>query len=141
MNLATLKEEELFYLIKNNLIPDLEKTEKVSRWDGYSENLSMAIELKCRRKSYLDVLIEKDKYIYLKLFNNCRYIISDPSGIYSFNINNIDDNDMSWYEHQMPATTEFENTNTITKLVGYIPKVYSINITNKLTNETSNRKI
>ena len=137
MNLAELTEPRLFNLLKI-VIPDLETKDTMSRHDCYSKLFDMAIELKCRRKEYNEVLIEKDKFIYLKQFPNSRYIISDPLGIYSFNIGNIQD--LVWYEHKMPATTEFENTQTISKKVGYIPKVYAINITNKLIENEANKR-
>lgn len=130
MSLATLTESELFDMIKSNLIPDLEKREDVSRWDGYSAKYNMAVEIKCRRAVYDDMLIEKDKYTYLKCFANCRYIVSDPVGIYSFDLKLIEP--AGWYPHYMPATTEFFDTQKIVKMVGYLPKKYAINITNKL---------
>ena len=130
MSLATLKEEELFSLLTNSILPDLERTEELSRWDGYSKKYSMAVEIKCRRKVYDDVLIEKDKYMFLQSFKNARYIISDPIGIYSFDVKLIEP--AGWYPHYMPATTEFINTDKIIKIVGYIPKKYSINITNQV---------
>ena len=130
MSFATLKEEQLFSLLTNSILPDLERTEKLSRWDGYSKRYSMAVEIKCRRKVYDDVLIEKDKYMFLQSFENARYIISDPIGIYSFDVKLIEP--AGWYPHYMPATTEFINTDKIIKIVGYIPKKYSINITNQV---------
>lgn len=130
MSLATLKEDELFSLLTNSILPDLERTEQLSRWDGYSKKYSMAVEIKCRRKVYDEVLIEKDKYMYLQSFENARYIISDPIGIFSFDVKLIEPG--GWYPHYMPATTEFINTDKIIKIVGYIPKKYSINITNQV---------
>ena len=130
MSFATLKEEQLFSLLTNSILPDLERTEKLSRWDGYSKRYSMAVEIKCRRRVYDDVLIEKDKYMFLQSFENARYIISDPIGIYSFDVKLIEP--AGWYPHYMPATTEFINTDKIIKIVGYIPKKYSINITNQV---------
>lgn len=139
MRLAKLTESVLFSMLKNELIPDLEKTEGVSRWDGYSAKHSMAIEIKCRRAVYDDMLIEKDKYDFLRAFRNCRYIVSDPVGIYSFDLKIIEP--AGWYPHYMPFTTEFLDTEKVVKMVGYLPKKYAINITNKLTNETNYSKL
>lgn len=130
MTLATLTEYELFNMLKRSLIPDLEPMYTMSKCDAYSDMYSMAIELKCRRAVYDDVLIEKTKYEFLRCFSSSRYIISDPSGIYSFDLRLIEP--AGWYPHYMPATTEFINNDKIIKIVGYIPKKYSINITNKL---------
>lgn len=139
MTLAKLTESELFDMLKAFLIPDLEPRDITSKCDAYSEKYSMAIELKCRRAVYDDVLIEKSKYDFLRCFANSRYIISDASGIYSFNIGIIEP--LEWYIHYMPATTDFLNNEKIVKTVGYISKRHSINITNKLTNETNYGKI
>ena len=130
MSLATLKEHELFDMVKGKLIPDLTPIDPASRCDGYSKELEMAVELKCRRAVYEDVLVEKTKYMFLQAFANARYIISDPSGIYSFDVKLIQP--AGWYPHYMPNTTEFADNTKIIKIVGYLPKRHSINITNKL---------
>jgi hypothetical protein len=46
------------------------------------------------------------------------YINSTPLGIYSFDLTEIPEPE--WFTHQMPATTEFENTNKVDKIVGYM---------------------
>lgn len=136
MNLGTLQEAELFDMLKTSLIFDLEPRETMSKCDAYSPYYMMAIELKCRRKVYDDMLIEKSKYDFLRAHYHNRYIVSDPSGIYSFDLSLIEP--AGWYPHYMPATTDFFNHDKIVKIVGYLPKKYAINITNKLTrNESS----
>ena len=56
------EEKDLFNFIKNNFIPDLIPTELRKRYDCFSEFYQMDIELKCRRKHYSKLLIEKPKY-------------------------------------------------------------------------------
>jgi hypothetical protein len=46
------------------------------------------------------------------------YINSTPLGIYSFDLTEIDEPE--WFVHQMPATTEFENSDKVEKVVGYL---------------------
>ena len=56
-------EKQLFSFIQERFILDLQPTvSKTSRYDCFSESFKMDIELKCRRKHYDDLLIEKKKY-------------------------------------------------------------------------------
>lgn len=109
-------EQELFYIMKT-IISDLEQTEQFSYYDCYSEQYNMHIELKCRKTHYEDLLIEKIKYDKLKKVKS-RYINSTPIGIYSFDIQKIDE--PRWWKEFMPTTTEFTNHIKIEKIVGYI---------------------
>jgi hypothetical protein len=101
------KEEELFQYIKDKYIPDLEKAkDKSSPYDCFSRNLRCIIELKCRRKHYNELMIEKYKYDKLLKYN-CKsyYINSTPSGVYVFDIHNINP---EWTtEKSMPMITDF----------------------------------
>jgi hypothetical protein len=54
------------------------------------------------------------------------YINSTPSGIYSFDLTDMDE--PQWHTHQMPATTEFENVDKVEKVVGYLPIEDAINL-------------
>ena len=108
-----MKENDLFNYIKTNYLNDLEQSlDKFSRWDCYSQDRNTRIELKCRQTHYNELMIEKDKYIYLLIRNKlygekCFYVNSTPKGIYSFNILDIKP---CWItDKRMPATTEFEN--------------------------------
>ena len=63
-------EKELFDWLKLK-ISDLQQSEdKFSFWDCYSEKLKCRIELKCRRKHYNTLLIEKKKYD--AMLNKCK---------------------------------------------------------------------
>ena len=118
------KEIDLFNWLKENTYPDLVKLEKNnSRWDCYSPKTGHRIELKCRRKHYDTLLIEKKKY--LSMINNCSeildtpiYINSTPNGIYSFNLNLITPN---WeINNKNPATTYWSKSEKIQKEVAYL---------------------
>jgi hypothetical protein len=108
-----MNESELFDYIKMNYLNDLEQSaDKFSRWDCYSKEKNTRIELKCRQTHYNDLMIEKDKFIYLLIRNKlygekCFYINSTPKGIYSFDISQIKP---TWItDKRMPTTTEFAN--------------------------------
>jgi hypothetical protein len=109
-------EKELFEVMKT-LVPDLEQTEEFSYYDCYSKFYGAYFELKCRTVHYDDLLIEKYKYDKLKKVD-AWYINSTPKGIYSFDIQNIEE--PNWVEDFMPLTTAFENHTLIKKLVGYL---------------------
>ena len=62
-NIKDWKEEDLFNWLKDTTYPDLEKAKsRYSRHDCISKEKELFIELKCRRKHYDTLLIEKKKY-------------------------------------------------------------------------------
>ena len=85
----------------------------------------MDIELKCRRKHYDDLLIEKDKYDALMLRAEKHgtspfYINSTPEGIYAFNLNEV--KDIVWEKKGgLPKTTDFSDRRKVVKEVGFLP--------------------
>ena len=120
-----MSEEELFEQL-SELIPDLKKAEnEYSTFDCTSEILNAYIELKCRHTHYSTLLIEKSKYD--RLIDEARsklmaplYINSTPEGVWSFNLNKFDD--LVWTDQDnLPATTEFDNKEKVTKLVSFLP--------------------
>ena len=123
-NKKEINEAQLFEILKTNLLPDLEKNpEKFDRTDCTSQGSRLQIELKCRRTHYEELLIEKKKFdaliaiASLNCFNPC-YINSTPEGIYGWNLSSIQ---IQWQIQEMPATTDFGNTNKVEKLVGFLP--------------------
>jgi hypothetical protein len=116
--LINLNEEKLFNLLKTKLIPDLEKTDQYNPTDAFSTLRKKVYELKCRRADYSDLLIEKIKWDSLIQKGSVYYINSTPRGIFSFNLKKIEEPE--WVVGMMPKTTEFENTNKIPKVVGYL---------------------
>ena len=120
-----MKEIELFEYLKDNLYPDLTKSEGIyDAFDCISVMAGHYIELKCRHTHYETLLIEEMKY--RKLITQAAerdlipfYINSTPEGVFSFDL--MDVAEPEWFSHWMPATTEFSRSNKVSKLVGYLP--------------------
>lgn len=114
----------LFDFLKLNLYPDLERAPGIyDAFDCTSEKAAHFIELKCRKSHYSTLLIEQMKYRKLITQAYHRemlpfYINSTPAGIYSFDLTEIDEPE--WFVHEMPQTTEFEYTDKVGKIVGYL---------------------
>lgn len=117
-------EAELFEYLKQHLYPDLVKSPGIyDSFDCISEQAAHYIELKCRHTHYPTLLIEEIKYRKLITQSAERdlipfYINSTPLGVYSFDL--MDLPEPEWYKQTMPATSEFENQEKITKSVGYL---------------------
>ena len=112
-----MTEQILFNILKTK-IPDLQKTDQFSYRDAYSPKFKMTFELKCRQKHYDTLLIEKIKWDKLIKHNPVRYINSTPIGIFSFDLQSIPE--PMWMEWEMPKTTEFDITQKVPKLVGFL---------------------
>ena len=120
-----MREQELFDYLKADLYPDLVKSEGIyDAFDCISQQAGHYIELKCRATHYPTLLIEEMKY--RKLITQAAerdlipfYINSTPLGIFSFDL--MDVPEPVWFNHVMPATTEFDRTEKVNKLVGYLP--------------------
>ena len=120
-----MNEELLFTLLREGYYPDLTKAPGIyDAFDCISMQAGHYIELKCRATHYDTLLIEEMKY--RKLITQAAerdlvpfYINSTPTGIYSFDL--MDLAEPVWFNHQMPATTEFDRLDKVEKLVGYLP--------------------
>ena len=105
------KEKDLFEWLSINHYKSLVNSKNpISRWDCYDIETQNRIELKCRRKHYNTLILEKGKYQALikessKNLDIPIYINSTPEGIYLFNLNKID---IKWFTKSLPATTEFK---------------------------------
>ena len=117
-------EIDLFNWLKENVYPDLVKAKNpMSRWDCYSPCSNHRLELKCRKKHYSTMLLEKKKYNAMqfecmKHLDIPMYFNSTPEGIFSWNLNKIDP---IWeINFKNPATTQFNNNNKISKEVSYL---------------------
>lgn len=124
LNLATMTELELFAWIKWSYFPDLERsTDQYSSFDCVTKQGKMYIELKCRKTHYDNLLIEKVKFDRLSQkawefgYIAC-YINSTPEGIWAFDL--AKHKYIKWFTKDLPATTEFNNIDTIEKTVGYL---------------------
>ena len=119
-----MTEQLLFDILKEHMYPDLVKSEGTyDAFDCISEIAGHFIELKCRQTHYPTLLIEQMKYEKLIAQSEERglipfYINSTPLGVYSFDLLEIEEPE--WFLHMMPATTEFDNTEKVEKLVGYL---------------------
>ena len=117
-------------------MPDLEKSDNpMARYDCYSLVHNIDIELKCRRRHYDDLLIEKKKYdaLLLRASNfgtDPVYINSTPSGVWVFRIAVVPEPE--WETRGMPKTSEFRQRQFIDKVVGYYNISIGTDITNKL---------
>ena len=119
-----MNELVLFDFLKLNLYPDLQRAPGIyDAFDCHSAKAGHFIELKCRQTHYSTLLIQQNKY--RKLIEQAYhrdllpfYINSTPEGIYSFDLTDLEEPE--WFTQPMPATTEFENTNKIDKIVGYL---------------------
>lgn len=133
MKVRILNEDHLYDLLKKNLLEDLSPSEeKTSRYDCYSIEHNIDIELKCRKKHYDELLIEKKKYdaLALRAFKygtSPVYINSTPQGVWAFRLLEIEE--PSWEKRGMPKTSEFNQRQFVTKIVGY----YNIIIGNDIT--------
>lgn len=105
------KEKDLFEWLNNNHYKTLVNSKNpISRWDCYDIETQQRIELKCRRKHYATLILEKSKYDALikeseKNLDIPIYINSTPEGIYLFNLYNVE---VKWFTKSLPATTEFK---------------------------------
>lgn len=120
-----MNELQLFTYLKSRYIPDLQmSTDEFETFDCESEQLGVYIELKSRNTHYDELMIERDKYhnVTQRAWASGKtalYICSTPKGIWSFNLNAL--TMPAWfYFDGLPATTEFANTDTITKVVGFL---------------------
>ena len=90
------KEKDLFEWLNTNYYKSLVNSKNpISRWDCYDIETQNRIELKCRRKHYDTLILEKKKFDALILESNKNfdipiYINSTPNGIYLFNLNKIE---------------------------------------------------
>lgn len=114
-----MQESELFDLLKNGFIADLQKSEdQFSRWDCVSHKFQYRIELKCRKTHYDTLMLERDKYFalilsYVETGYKPLYINSTPKGVYVFDLSDLNP---EWTtDTRMPKTTDFENNNRVEK--------------------------
>ena len=125
------KEKDLFEWLSINHYKTLVNSKNpISRWDCYDIETQNRIELKCRRKHYSTLILEKGKYDALikesaKNLDIPVYINSTPEGIYFFNLNKIE---VKWYFKSLPATTEFQKRIWIKKEITELDIVNAIKL-------------
>ena len=125
------KEKDLFEWLSNNHYKTLVNSKNpISRWDCYDIETQNRIELKCRRKHYDTLILEKGKYDALILESSKNldipiYINSTPEGIYLFNLNEID---IKWFTKSLPATTEFKKRIWVKKEITELQVIKAIKL-------------
>jgi|OM-RGC.v1.023923598 hypothetical protein len=108
-----MREHDLFTIIQRYLAPDLVKTyEDYDRIDAITDQWHTHIEIKCRRRHYPDLLLEKKKYdAMLARAEACGgydpvYICSTPAGAFwSYRLLHLPAFD--WDRRLMPKSTDF----------------------------------
>jgi hypothetical protein len=114
-----MNESVLFNYLKENYFPDLERsTGRYDKWDCYSPSTKTRIELKCRKKHYPNLILEKIKYVdmvkrYVEKDEKPVYINSTPNGIFAFDLRNIKPNWIT--DKRLPHETNFERITPIEK--------------------------
>jgi hypothetical protein len=125
------KEKDLFEWLSTNYYKTLVNSKNpISRWDCYDIKTQSRIELKCRRKHYSTLILEKGKYEALikesaKNLDIPIYINSTPEGIYLFNLNKIE---VKWYIKSLPATTEFKKRIWVKKEITELEVIKAIKL-------------
>tara|TARA_R110002020_G_scaffold453806_1_gene668863 strand:- start:6068 stop:6448 length:381 start_codon:yes stop_codon:yes gene_type:complete len=117
-------EKDLFIYLKEKVYPDLVMSNSpISRWDCYSPKTKHRIELKCRKKHYDELVIERGKFdaMIFKANDNFDlpiYINSTPKGVYKWNLFFVSP---TWFMKELPKTTQFSNNAKISKEIAMLP--------------------
>jgi hypothetical protein len=134
-----MNEQRLFTLIKEKLLPDLEKTDQYNFSDATSKEYDYQIELKCRASHYRFLMIEKVKYDKLMTSKNPRYINSIPVhpyentyAVYSWDLKKLDQ--PRWFEKWCKETTEFGPVKYVKKWVAMLDTHKAKNLSPMLFN-------
>jgi hypothetical protein len=112
----------------NSIYPGLDLVEVENPYSSYdAENERYIVEVKSRDKQYKSWAIEKKKFDsnIVKCIETGKafvYLTEYNGKIMTWNIHKLvrKGYDFQWTEIPMPKTTEFENTKTITKVVGFL---------------------
>ena len=112
----------------NELYPDLNLIECEDQFCSCdAEGDNYIVEIKSRDKEYSSWIIEKSKFeknIVKSVEKTKKFIyLTEYNGkIMTWNIHNLvkENYDFQWTEMPMPETTEFDNTNVIPKIVGFL---------------------
>ena len=112
----------------NEIYPGLDLVECSDKYSSYdAENQRYIVEVKSRDKQYKSWAIEKKKFDsnIVKCIETGKafvYLTEYNGKIMTWNIHKLvrKDYDFQWTEIPMPKTTEFEDTKTVTKVVGFL---------------------
>lgn len=114
-------EKQLFNFLKTNFISDLVQTSSTARFDCYSNAFKLNIELKCRKKHYNELMLEKKKYDSIMERSESLgmlpvYVNSTPLGVWAFYLLR---KEYDWSVRSLPTTTNW-NSKKIDKEVTYL---------------------
>ena len=112
----------------NSIYPGLDLVEVENPYSSYdAENERYIVEVKSRDKQYKSWAIEKKKFDsnIVKCIETGKafvYLTEYNGKIMTWNIHKLvrKGYDFQWTEIPMPKTTEFQDTKTITKVVGFL---------------------
>jgi hypothetical protein len=112
----------------NSIYPGLDLVEVSNSYSSFdAENERYIVEVKSRDKQYRSWAIEKKKFdsniIKCMEKNKAFVYLTEYNGkIMTWNIHKLvrKGYDFQWTEIPMPKTTEFEDTKTVTKVVGFL---------------------
>ena len=112
----------------NSIYSNLNLVEVNDRYSTYdAENENYIVEVKSRDKKYRSWAIEKKKFDSnidkaVETGKMFVYLTEYKGDIMTWNINNLvlTGYDFQWTKIPMPQTTEFEDTKTVTKEVGFL---------------------
>ena len=112
----------------NSIYPGLDLVEEGDPYSSYdAENERYIVEVKSRDKEYRSWAIEKKKFDsnIVKCIETGKafvYLTEYNGKIMTWNIHKLvrKDYDFQWTAIPMPKTTEFGDTKTITKVVGFL---------------------
>jgi len=113
-----MSEKDLFEYLKRYWADLKMSTDQYSKHDCFSQSTNTRIELKCRKKHYNNLMLEKSKYVYLMINHYLDqekplYINYTPKGIYCFDLRKLKAN---WIiDKRMPKSTEFANNKKVEK--------------------------
>ena len=119
-HLTYFREVELFEALKAEY-PDLTPLSATDRCDAVTHNAF--IEIKCRRKHYDRLMIERHKWFYLADIRartgfRTLYICSTPQGVYEFDLGAL--NEPEWVLSLLPTKTDFAGSEMTEKPVGFL---------------------
>ena len=112
----------------NSIYPGLDLVEVENPYSSFdAENERYIVEVKSRDKQYKSWAIEKKKFDsnIVKCIETGKafvYLTEYNGKIMTWNIHKLvrKGYDFQWTEIPMPKTTEFEDTKTVTKVVGFL---------------------
>jgi hypothetical protein len=130
-------ELELVQALRKEVLPDLISAElSNSHYDAVSFQENVIVELKCRRRHYNRLMIERIRYDRLLAIAGqegmgCLYIVSSPKGVWLFDLVGMPE--PKWSKKTLAnKTTWATNRVMIEKEVGYLSIYSGTNITHLL---------